>query len=230
MVTRQRLKRGEGEQLREEIITAAATLLRESVGIDSLSMPGNLSMRAIAKRAGVSPTALYKHFADKETLVDAVVAHGLAAIANEFDAARNAGSPFEVLREQGLRFVKFAIENPVIYFTAMMSGGTSSSNSDAVFGSVAVERLSETLRDLMELGYFRPQPVEPIVLQMLATAHGVASLIIAKPYLPLGNHLEFADRVFCASLMGQLCTDLLGDDPNPGELREFIDAQLELRK
>jgi AcrR family transcriptional regulator len=63
---RARNPRGQGERLRSALIDAAIELLAELEDVEALSV------RAVTARAGVSPTALYLHFADKDELVTAV--------------------------------------------------------------------------------------------------------------------------------------------------------------
>jgi AcrR family transcriptional regulator len=60
--SRRRARKGEGELLREEILDAAEALLIEK------GHPDAVSIRAVAARVGVSPPAIYLHFADKDEL------------------------------------------------------------------------------------------------------------------------------------------------------------------
>ena len=64
--SRTRARRGEGHRLREELVAAASDLLGE------LGDPNQLSMRAVAAAAGVTPPSIYLHFADKTALLDEV--------------------------------------------------------------------------------------------------------------------------------------------------------------
>ena len=68
-VTRERNPRGQGERLRVDLIDAAVDLIAETGSVDGVSL------RAAAKRAGVSPMAVYNHFADKDALLVAAVEH-----------------------------------------------------------------------------------------------------------------------------------------------------------
>src|SRR5471030_520484 len=64
---RKRNPRGQGDQLRTALMEAARDLLLE------LGDQDKLSVRAVTARAGVSPNALYLHFADQEALLGAVM-------------------------------------------------------------------------------------------------------------------------------------------------------------
>ncbi|OYW08314.1 MAG: TetR family transcriptional regulator, partial [Acidiphilium sp. 37-67-22] len=55
--------------LRQSLIEAGATLLRDEGR-------AGLTLRAASRIAGVSPTASYRHFADKDALLEAIADHG----------------------------------------------------------------------------------------------------------------------------------------------------------
>src|SRR5204863_94235 len=102
---------GEGERLRTALLDAAGELLAQARDVDELSV------RAVTARAGVSPTALYLHFADKEALVVAVKKscfEGLGAVLREADA-KHEGDPGEQLRAMGRAYLRFAREQPGRY-------------------------------------------------------------------------------------------------------------------
>jgi AcrR family transcriptional regulator len=75
-----------------------------------------LSLRAVAREAGVSPAAPYHHFKDKTELLEAV-AHGGWEEMSEIiaQARRSAGDPTEGIGDIGIAYVKFARENPALY-------------------------------------------------------------------------------------------------------------------
>jgi AcrR family transcriptional regulator len=109
-VTRQRNPRGEGARLREPLIEAAVAL------IDEHGDAGKVSVRAITKRAGVSPTALYLHFPDRDAVVDAAVDAGFAAFNDAvLSAAAAAEDPRDKLRAMGRAYLAFAERQPQLY-------------------------------------------------------------------------------------------------------------------
>ena len=55
-------------------------------------------------------------------------------------------------------------------------------------------------------------------------AHGVASLLVAKPYLPWGDIDEFTDRVLCAAALG-LSAKTLIPDTEPGTITSWLAEQ-----
>ena len=78
---RTRNPRGQGERLRAALMDAARELLLE------LGDQDKLSVRAVTARAGVSPNALYLHFADKDALISAVMIAGYKELRTFLQAA-----------------------------------------------------------------------------------------------------------------------------------------------
>ncbi len=70
---RTRNRRGEGARLREEIVAAAARLIEEG-GQHAVSL------RAIARRAGITAPSIYAHFEDLDEVLKAVVANAFEAL------------------------------------------------------------------------------------------------------------------------------------------------------
>jgi AcrR family transcriptional regulator len=111
VATRARNQRGEGERLREALLDAARDLLAESHDADGLSV------RAVTARAGVSPTALYLHFADKDELTSEVKQRcfdELGTALLEAQAAHEGDSAAQ-LRAMGLAYLNFARMRPGVY-------------------------------------------------------------------------------------------------------------------
>ena len=71
---RRRASRGSGEQLRAEIVTATKDLLAAGAGVEEVSI------RAVADAVGVTSPSIYLHFADKDALIEAVVADVFASL------------------------------------------------------------------------------------------------------------------------------------------------------
>lgn len=91
--------------LRSALLQDAAVLLNDG-GQDALSL------RALARRAGVSPRAPYRHFADKEALLTALAAQAFAAFGAALAASDAAAEPGRELEAQGIAYVRFALEAP----------------------------------------------------------------------------------------------------------------------
>ena len=101
------------------LLGAARELLAEG-GVEALSL------RAIARRAGVSPMAPYRHYPDKEHLLAAVAAQGFAAFSCALRNADETAPPGEALVAQAVAYVQFALANPAMFrlmFGAPRLGG-----------------------------------------------------------------------------------------------------------
>ena len=95
--------------LRKALVNAALNLLKEE-GIQSLSL------RRVARRVGVSPTAPYSHFKDKTSLLAAVATEGYLAM-SKFMELETIGAITEKERLLGLAkgYVNFAIEEKSLF-------------------------------------------------------------------------------------------------------------------
>ena len=75
-----------------------------------------LSLRAVAREAGVSPAAPYHHFKDKTELLEAVAHEGWEALGQAIVTARHSvANPEAALNAIGLAYVTFALGNPALY-------------------------------------------------------------------------------------------------------------------
>lgn len=74
-----------------------------------------VTVRAVALRAGVTATALYRHYADKEALLTAVAARGFAELVQRFEQARAGQPPREALTALGLAYMGFAHDHPHLH-------------------------------------------------------------------------------------------------------------------
>jgi AcrR family transcriptional regulator len=221
---RRRATRGSGEQLRAEIIAAAKDLLAESANSDAVSI------RAVADAVGVTPPSIYLHFADKDALIEAVVGDVFA----ELDAAMVAAAegvelPLAKLRAYGLAYVKFAVEHPEHYRVATMERCPAEGRMgrlDEVLAESAFAHFMETVKLCMDAGVFAAGDPLPITLQLWSAAHGIASLMIAKPFLPWGDVETAADPVLCSAALGRAIVDRLGDDKlEPERVNAWLAAQ-----
>jgi AcrR family transcriptional regulator len=217
---RRRAARGSGEQLREDIITATKKLLMEA------GSSQDVSIRAVADAVGVTSPSIYLHFADKNDLLGAVVADTFRELDDAMLAeAATANSPLGRLRACGLAYVRFAITHPEHYRLAAMDPCPKPNiEVDEVLRSAAFEHFQQTVVECIEAGIFADDDPLPITFDLWTAAHGVASLVIAKPYLPWGNLDEFADRVLCSAAAGHALAGLFPDTPTPDTLVAWLTA------
>ncbi len=179
--SRPRSRRGEGNLLREEILEATEALLIETGSEDAVSI------RAVAEQVGVTAPAIYRHFADKHTLLfevcslqfDRLQEHLDAVMAMEADATAR-------LQACGRAYVEFGVAHAEAYRIMFMarSDWTPETYEGQVLGDegsfMALVRVVAAVID--ELGVER-DPFEASVVLWTAM-HGVTALLISKPNFP----------------------------------------------
>ena len=176
-----------------------------------------VSLRAVAQRVGVSVPSIYLPFADKQALLDAVCEEVFVQLDVRLRAAGAEGSdPFDALRRQGNAYVHFAVENPEHYRIVMMkSHDGDPASTDALIATGAFGYLVEGVRACIDAGVFEGDEVE-LALGLWAAAHGVASLLVVKPYFPWPDRDAFIDRTICMAGIGLAAMARLDPDNDLG--------------
>jgi AcrR family transcriptional regulator len=150
--------------LRAECVRAAVELLEES-GATALSL------RAVARRAGVSPAAPYRHYADREALVSAVAAVGYRELAGRLAAAHPSPSTPGQLASVAVAYVQFALDRPALF--RIMFGEPCDRDNDERAGATAA--VSSYLRGIVER-VFPDADAESMENAIWALVHGLAFL------------------------------------------------------
>lgn len=197
---RRRYPRGEGERLRADILVAAKELLAQTGDVDSVSI------RLVAEKVGVTTPSIYHHFADKAALITAVCEDVFAELDRLMQqSAQGVDDPFEALRERGLAYCRFALENPEQYRIVMMSlphDGESFTAHDLVAGQT-FEHLVAGVIACQESGVLPPaEDPATIAMALWAAVHGAVSLVLTKPGIAGDDPLGFCGMVLEATGAG----------------------------
>ena len=152
--------------LRDALIRAAMELLEEGGETD-------LSLRAVARRAGVSPAAPYRHYADREALVSAVAAVGYGELAQRLAAAHPSPSTPEQLASVATAYVQFALERPAL-FRIMFTEPCDRDNEERVAATAAV---SAYVRAIVARTFPEAEP-DALATAIWALVHGLAFLFL----------------------------------------------------
>lgn len=197
---RKRSPRGQGPTLRADLLRAAMDLLAQTGSEEQVSM------RAVATAAGVSVPAVYLHFADKQALLDAVCEEVFEALhVVMVKASADAPDVFEALHRQGVAYVDFARTNPEHYRIVMMrphpDGAAPGAPTDLEIAGGAFGHLLETVRACIAAGVFQGDPIS-LALRLWAAAHGIAALLVAKPYFPWPPVEQLVDDTICMAGFG----------------------------
>jgi AcrR family transcriptional regulator len=198
--TRTRNPRGQGERLRAALLGAARDLLLERGDQDKLSV------RAVTARAGVTPNALYLHFADKDDLLSAVINAGYTELrAFLRDAAAASTDPVEQLCAFALAYLDFAAQRPGIYrvlFMTKIRGGVPMPEPGAATGQ---DEGVDTFNDLLALvTACLPKGTEPFMqaAELWAGLHGYAALQQVMPAFPWPTASDYVERTIKAHIRG----------------------------
>ena len=209
---RSRAPRGQGHLLRGEILEAGRELIREKGSFDEVSI------RAVAERAGVSTPAIYLHFADKEALVDAicelVFSELEVAMASTVASLGPDPEPLAELRALAESYARFALEHREEYRVVLMSPPGHVVDTTYILDTVTHQRLVGAIQRCQEAGLFAPS-ANPLVMSLAlwSVVHGVVSLYIARPVLAAwGEAVDVALAVSSVAVCGIAALERLGVD------------------
>jgi AcrR family transcriptional regulator len=138
-----------------------------------------LSLRALAREAGVSTTAPYRHFSSRESLLAAIATRGFQKLTEKIDRSLATGATFEArFIAMGMTYIEHAMADPVSYH--LMFGEMTGSGKHIELTSAADACFSRLFK-ILEIN----APLERLgvsALELSATVwagvHGVASLLI----------------------------------------------------
>ncbi|HEV2530487.1 TetR/AcrR family transcriptional regulator [Phenylobacterium sp.] len=180
--------------LRRALVDAARRIL-EAEG------PTALSLRAVAREAGVSPAAPYHHFKDKAELLDAIADEGWQMLDAAMAKAKAEAEPRGKLTALGIAYVCFARENPALYRVMYDAARDNEALPDQM--QHGDDSAYCKVRDTMiELG---ADPTATVDLELATTAawcaaHGLAEMAGFKQFehlkQELGGEVPFLRAIF----------------------------------
>ncbi len=191
--------------LRRALLDAALQLITEQ-GL------AGLTLRAVARRAGVSEAAPYHHFASKAALVEALVVETLQQLAQALREAATQpveGTPLDRLVATGVAYVRFALDHrasfQILYRPELRQLSRSAPDADGLArspidraGMAAYQVLLDAIVACQQAGVVVPGDPLPLALTAWATVHGLAQLlldgvvgaeIVPEGMLPDASHL-----------------------------------------
>lgn len=167
-----------------------------------------LTLREIGTRVGVSRSAAYRHFADKEDLLAAICEAGFAQFADALDLARrNAGHDFASrLTAMALAYVRFAMKHPAHYevmFGASLESAHGSEKAARLRGSESAARafdiLAQTIREGQQSGQARSGDTIALARLVWAQVHGISTLRLEPDLTAHGAGTRFVR--FCSEVL-----------------------------
>jgi len=161
--------------LRQALLAKALASLRKQ-GAE------HLSLRELARSLGVSQTAPYRHFADKESLLAELTTQGFRELEQDMQAAMEGGhlAPAAALQAAGVSYIRFAVRHPELYrlmFGAYrLDKGRHRELDHAAADAFGV--LITAIQRGVDDGIFRNEPVIALAIAAWSIVHGFASLSI----------------------------------------------------
>jgi AcrR family transcriptional regulator len=184
--------------LREVLLDTALRLIAE-VG------PAGFTLRELARRAGVSHNAPYRHFRDRDDLMAAVATQGYQELTRLMQkAAEDHAGPLDRLKQAGLAYITFALKRPQ-HFAVMFDGPVSLKTEHPGSSEAAKEAFATLVgfvRGCQGADQFPAGDPQNFTLLAWSMVHGVAKLAITGrlPFRTKTEILKFAGFVIDESL------------------------------
>ena len=162
----------------KDLIFSAAKAVLDREGIS------HLTIRKVAARAGVSPMALYRHFADKEALLNALVEDGLAAW-EKVVRSITAQDPMKWLEELTEAHMDFALKQPHRFDAAFFLPAANARQYPGDFGagrSPVIAMIMVRIDQARAAGRVGDKPALDFVLSLSALAQGMVSMLRANRF------------------------------------------------
>src|ERR1043165_4190821 len=146
-------------------------------------------MRSVAKRVGVTATALYRHFDNKEDLVGELIAKAFETFGTYLYRALSGSTPRERLERCGEAYLDCALEQREIYRTIFMSAlptheGAPKPRDKRCDPQSTFQFLVDRIRECIASGDLRGGDPETLALTLWAHLHGLVSLQICSETRP----------------------------------------------
>jgi AcrR family transcriptional regulator len=183
--------------LRRALLEAAERVLeRDGVGA--------LSLRAVAREAGVSAAAPYHHFKDKDDLLAGVAKAGFEQMTDYMrNAALAAVDPRARLNAIGVAYVCFARDNPALYHLMYDKGRQRDMRSGPRTEENSAYNL--VIQSMVDMGVDEPTPIDLELAQIAGwcAAHGLAEMAGAREFDDLKARLG-GDEAFFSAVLSHL--------------------------
>ncbi|AZG48213.1 putative HTH-type transcriptional regulator [Gordonia insulae] len=157
------------DDLRDRLLDEAERI----VGADGLAA---LSVRAVAKAAGTSTSAVYTLFGSKDDLTRGVLVRAFESFAAAQESATDAD-----LAGLGVHYVGWALEHPRLYeimFGEALAGLAPTAETEAA-AARAIAPLRRGVAQAMEANVFRVAEVDTVVASLWSQVHGMAMLLLS---------------------------------------------------
>ena len=185
-----------------------SALIEASIALAREGGPDRVILREAARAAGVSHSAAYRHFTDRDALLAEVSRHARSELAAQMRRrVKRAKDPLQRLQAVGAAYIDFALTQPGLFRTAFISHPATSRNDDDVPRNATeagshpdtaepFEILGEVLDQAQAAGLLDPDRRPGAEIAAWSTVHGLATLLLDGPLPTAPADIRFAlDRV-----------------------------------
>jgi AcrR family transcriptional regulator len=157
--------------LKESLLKAAFASIKKSKEVA-------FSLRGLAKIAGVTPMAAYRHFPSKESILLELAREGFEKLSLSFEEVlKKDASDLQAL---GIAYIEFAVQNSV-YFKVMFHPdlhGSQKSFEQRPEDQKAYQLLLSCVSMNQQKGRFKNKDTDALAITAWSTVHGLASLMV----------------------------------------------------
>jgi len=157
-------------------------LIKAGVEILAKEGIGKLSLRKVALKAGVSHTAPYSHFSDKQSLIAAISTEGFQRLSKALDSTikSHPNNPKKQLIEGAQAYVKFALANKDI-FKIMFSSALEKEKEYPAFVEISQKtfhQVVEIVEACQEAGIIKSGEADVLAVIIWGQVHGIIALAL----------------------------------------------------
>jgi AcrR family transcriptional regulator len=177
-----RKRKGEGEQRRAEILEAAKQLFVEE-GYAATTI------RRIAAKLGISSTALYVYFSDKDAILVEICDATFAGLIVELDEVwRDSTNPLDTLSKSLERYIRFGLAHPNEYELTFVTRRSKELQGlkpeNEKLGMQAYGRFRDCVDAVVRAGVTNDSDTQRLTQQLWAAIHGLVVLLLLRSEFP----------------------------------------------
>lgn len=170
-----------------------SALIEASVALAQEGGPDRVILREAARVAGVSHSAAYRHFADREALLAEVSRHARNELANEMRRRVNrTKDPRKRLQAVGTAYIDFALTQPGLFRTAFTSHPATDAAADSRDSAEPYEILGQVLDEAQAAGLVDARRRPGAEIAVWSAVHGLACLLLDGPLPTNSAGIKFA--------------------------------------
>jgi AcrR family transcriptional regulator len=190
----------------------ARALREEALALLDEVGPEELTLREVARRAGVSHAAPYRHYPDKRALLTALAVEGIGLLAVAIESALAAAGPDLRARffAAGYAYVRFSIDQRAHFKASFLTSEVDKTSPEIVQASQACFGiLLRYIGEAQEAGFFGPGDAMEIATAVWAMHQGLASLAASGALAKMGDLKAVSDAAHGRLLSGLIAKDAI---------------------